>query len=246
MKIKFLVLTSIASALFLGLVAPISAQTGLSAEQAQNIAQSIQKRSQCAPVTWIEKATSIDDGLIVPCECLDSSVSTNCDLESVLQTIVNISQVLLALTGGAAVLMFTYGGVMFIVAAGNSDRVAQGKAALQAAVIGIIVILGAWLIVNFTIISLTGGNVVGNGPAEIFNRAWTAGPDATPPSGEQGSSSDAGFCCSYIRDGLKDCSTSQTTWETCTAGAPAGADVSFTNNGRCVNNECVEAPLPSL
>lgn len=131
---------------------------------------------QCGEVKWLEQATGIDDGLIIPCRCLDGSIATPCGLNEALQTLVNVSKVILAITGAAAMLMFAYGGVMFIIAAGAQDKVQQGKDAIKAATIGIVIVLTAWLIVNFTISAITKGEVTGGG---IFDRPWERGPSAT-------------------------------------------------------------------
>lgn len=126
-------------------------------------------------VPWIEQATGITDGLIIPCACLGDQGGKNvnvCGLNELFQTIVNFSQVLLALTGTAALLMFVYGGTMMILAGtsakgdDNKKKINRGKDAIMAAIIGITVVLGAWLIVNFTIIALTGGDI--DSPAKIF------------------------------------------------------------------------------
>ena len=49
----------------------------------------------------------------------------------------------------------------------------KGKAAIQAAAIGIIIILSAWLIVNFTINAVTRGEI--GGQANIFDERPAAG-----------------------------------------------------------------------
>ena len=59
---------------------------------------------------------------------------------------------------------------MFILAAGNQERIQQGKTALAAAAIGLAIILGAWLIVNTTILVLSSGKV--GGEATIFGNKW--------------------------------------------------------------------------
>jgi len=93
-----------------------------------------------------------------------------CGLTQVFQTIINFSQLILALTGSAALLMFTYGGVLWILAAGKQEMIQQGKSAIIAAAIGLTIVLAAWMIVNFTIVVLTGGEVGGTGT--IFNQFW--------------------------------------------------------------------------
>lgn len=105
---------------------------------------------------------------IIPAECTASCTPgqecapiAKCGLNGILQTIINIAQLIFALTGSAALLMFAYGGVMFILAAGNQERVSKAKEILKAAVIGLVIIFGSWLIINFVVSALTGGAVTG-------------------------------------------------------------------------------------
>ncbi|OGY44505.1 MAG: hypothetical protein A2729_01590 [Candidatus Buchananbacteria bacterium RIFCSPHIGHO2_01_FULL_39_14] len=119
--------------------------------------------------SWVE--TVIGQPLI-PTACTKSDPSADpnaCGLNEIFQTIVNFSKLILALTGSLALLMFMYGGVLWIIAAGNQDLIQKGKTALAAAAIGLIVILSAWVIVNFTIFALTGGDV---GEVKIFGQDW--------------------------------------------------------------------------
>jgi len=128
---------------------------------------------------WMEKI-GIECGLLIPAACIDSTpdrttdpttgkatvAGTPCGLNQMLQTVINVSQLIFAFTGSAALLMFTYGGILFIIAAGSQERVQKAKQTLSAAVIGIAIILGAWMIINFTIIALTGCGI--NSKAKLF------------------------------------------------------------------------------
>ncbi|NUM25903.1 MAG: hypothetical protein HUU49_04825 [Candidatus Buchananbacteria bacterium] len=126
---------------------------------------------------WVEE---ILGGPLIPSGCTESQANagssqvTKCGLNEMLQVGINFSKILLALTGSAALLMFVYGGAMFIMAAGKQEMVQKGKAAMTAAVIGIVIILGAYLIVNFTILALTKGEVGGN--ATIFGQPFNQTP----------------------------------------------------------------------
>jgi type IV secretion system pilin len=127
---------------------------------------------------WLEQI-GITDGAIVPKACTGANKGVNaCGLTEALETIVNLSKLLLALTGSAALLMFMYGGILWVISAGNQERVQKGKAAITAAGIGIVIILSSWLIVNFTILALTKGEV--GGTANIFgNSRWDNEPDSS-------------------------------------------------------------------
>jgi len=117
-------------------------------------------------------------GQIIPEECAGKNVTIgSCNLNSVFKLIVNIATVIVALTGSAALLMFAYGGAMFILAAGQAERISKAKEILKMAIIGLIIILGSWLIVNAVILSLTEGQIGRLTPATIFgNRPFYQEP----------------------------------------------------------------------
>ena len=123
----------------------------------------------------------ITKGHVIDTDCLGNDASTKCGLAQIYQTIVNFTKVLLALTGSAALLMFTYGGVQWILAAGSQEKVQKGRAAMEAAAIGIAIILGAWVMVNFIIWALLGGQDIN--AVTIFGREWFGQPSADPASG---------------------------------------------------------------
>src|SRR3990167_3857463 len=107
--------------------------------------------ADCPQTSWL-KGIIVEGETLIPCDCIDSKPDcyegktgdcSTCDLNDGFQTIINFTQILLALTGTAALLMFMYGGVLWIIAAGNQEQIQKGKAAIQAAAIGIIIILSA-------------------------------------------------------------------------------------------------------
>jgi hypothetical protein len=58
------------------------------------------------------------------------------------------------LIGTAAFLFFVYGGFTIILSFGNPEKVQQGKQILTAAIIGIIIIFGAYILVKFILDTL--------------------------------------------------------------------------------------------
>ena len=167
-KIKFILLTSIIVVLFFNLI-PVIAQ------KPADFVGPTQAESESCPA-WLAQI-GIKDGCIIPIACTQSPAGdvNSCGLSQVFQVIVNVSQLILAFTGSAALLMFTYGGILWIIAAGNQERIQKGKTAITSAVIGIAIILGSWLIVNTLIVIITGGEV-GSGPAQLLNQTWSEEP----------------------------------------------------------------------
>jgi hypothetical protein len=124
----------------------------------------------------------IKDGLIIPCGCSDSKQETPCTLNEVFQLIVNVTKVILGITGSAALLMFTYGGFMFIISSGNEERVKKAKDIISMAAIGLVIIFVSFLIINTLINVLTTGNTWGQGT--IFGSDFGKSP-SNPATGDR-------------------------------------------------------------
>ena len=78
----------------------------------------------------------------------------DCTLNDFTRLAVNAAQIILGLTGSLALLAFIYGGVMFLISAGNQERVAQAKKILIGAVIGLIIVFTSFIIINFIMTGL--------------------------------------------------------------------------------------------
>ena len=70
------------------------------------------------------------------------------DLKS---TVINITNGVLGLLGIIAVIMVLIGGFQWMTAAGNQEKVEKAKKVISAAIVGLIIILLAWAIVNFVL-----------------------------------------------------------------------------------------------
>jgi len=68
---------------------------------------------------------------------------------------VNLVQLLMTFLGIIAVVIILYGGFTWLTAAGNEDKVASAKKIIAAGIIGLVIILAAFLIVNFVITNVS-------------------------------------------------------------------------------------------
>lgn len=68
--------------------------------------------------------------------------------------LINIAKFLFSLIGVVAFAAFIYGGFMMIFSFGSSEKVSQGKDAMVAAVVGLVIAFGAYLIINFILNAL--------------------------------------------------------------------------------------------
>ncbi len=103
-------------------------------------------------------------------EGYDPALVASTDLREFVIKIINYA---LGFLGLIAVLIVLYGGFMYMTAVGDDNKVTTGKNAIKYALIGIIIILGAFAIVN-TVISAGGGTQTTSGIRKI-----TAGRTAT-------------------------------------------------------------------
>lgn len=70
-------------------------------------------------------------------------------LNDIMAMIISISGWILGLVGSLALLMFVYGGFMFLISAGSSDKIGQAKKILIAAVIGLVIVFSSYMIIRF-------------------------------------------------------------------------------------------------
>lgn len=76
-------------------------------------------------------------------------------------TVTNIINWVLGLLGIVAVVMILYGGFVWLTAGGSEEKVGNAKKILGSAVIGLVIVILAWAIVNF-VVNTT--NTVANQP----------------------------------------------------------------------------------
>jgi hypothetical protein len=58
---------------------------------------------------------------------------------------------ILGIVGSLSLIMFVYGGIMFLISAGSSDKVGQARKIIVAAVIGLIIVFSSYLIIKFVV-----------------------------------------------------------------------------------------------
>jgi hypothetical protein len=68
---------------------------------------------------------------------------------------VSLIKLLMTFLGIIAVVIMLYGGFLWMTAAGNEDKVDQSKKLIAAGIIGLIIILSAFLIINFVVTNVS-------------------------------------------------------------------------------------------
>lgn len=80
----------------------------------------------------------------LPCES-----SGDCSVDSIVQKGVNFAIFIMGLSGALFLLVFVYGGAMYVLSFGKSSWVDKGKKAMIQACIGIVLVMGAWTVVYY-------------------------------------------------------------------------------------------------
>ncbi len=78
----------------------------------------------------------------------DCGAKGNCQLADMLIVGVNVTKLILGLSGSVMLVMVVYGGFLWLVSAGNSSRVEQGKKVLSSSLIGLIIVFGAYTLIG--------------------------------------------------------------------------------------------------
>jgi len=82
---------------------------------------------------------------------------TNCGdytVDDFIVLAVNVSRWILGIVGSLTLLMFIYGGIMFLISAGSSDKIGEARKIITAAVVGLLIVLASFLIIKFVLASM--------------------------------------------------------------------------------------------
>lgn len=77
-------------------------------------------------------------------------------LACALETFQNVARLIMGITGSAALLMFVYGGFTMLTSGGVEAKVTQGKTILRNAIIGIVLVLTAFYVIDYFTYALKG------------------------------------------------------------------------------------------
>lgn len=91
---------------------------------------------------------------LIPANCLGAA--RQCGLSDMVQVAVNLAGIMLGLLGSVTFLIFIYGGLTWLTAAGNAERISRGRKVFEGALVGLVIVLSSWVIINFIIAALTG------------------------------------------------------------------------------------------
>lgn len=93
---------------------------------------------------WKETEKGILSQISKECYCCG-----DCGLNDFVNLFVSGANYLLGIVGALALLFFIYGGVLWLTAGGKAEQIDKGKKILIGAVIGLAIIFGSWILVQF-------------------------------------------------------------------------------------------------
>lgn len=98
-------------------------------------------------------------GLVPPasgeaCSAGDATYCGNYEINDFIVLAINISKWILGMVGSLSLVMFIYGGVLFLISGGGSEKISQAKKIIVAAVIGLIIVFTSYLIIQFVMGSM--------------------------------------------------------------------------------------------
>lgn len=78
---------------------------------------------------------------------------------TLLDTITFIVNIILYIVGAIALLMLVYGGFMYIISGGNEDTIEKAKKILTYAIVGVVVVIISYVVVNFLVAEIAWNTV---------------------------------------------------------------------------------------
>ncbi len=91
-----------------------------------------------------------------PCSC---RAVGKCSLDDALQVFVNVMTLILGIIGSLILLVFFWGGFTWVTSYGHPNKIEAGKQAMSNAIIGLAIVLGSYVLLNFVIATITAGDL---------------------------------------------------------------------------------------
>jgi len=166
----------------------------------------------------------LDDSIIAEASCLKGGT---CSLNTFIKLAISVANFILGIVGALTLLMFVYGGFMWILSGGSSERVKKGKDIIVGSIVGLLIVFSSYMIISWVSSTLgaTGGfEFTGKAPEETkttnarceeSNCKSSCGPDEEK-SDKSCTDNTAGkrYCCyKKIDFGVEKCDTGYRCWD---------------------------------
>jgi hypothetical protein len=111
-----------------------------------------QDATTIAPTGLIPKASGqVSDGCKAPAGTDPATYCGDYRLEDFVALGIGASNWILGIVGSLSLFMFVYGGIMFLISAGASDKIGQARKIIVASVVGLIIVFSSYLIIKFVV-----------------------------------------------------------------------------------------------
>lgn len=111
----------------------------------------------------------LDEGLLRAGSSAPCVQYGQCQIADILQIFLNVITLLLGISGSVFLLMFIWGGVTWLFSGGVPARFQQGLDTIRDAVIGLILVLGAYTIINGVLSLVATGTLSGGSLGDTVN-----------------------------------------------------------------------------
>ena len=160
-----------------------------------------------APVV-VNAQFDIKEGIIGNLFNKDCAQNGNCGFCDWINLFVVLQKVILSLFGGLALLLLVWGGQGLITAGGNEENIKKSKDLITSTIIGVVIILAGYFIVNVILVLLLTKPEKGSLPTDqLFNSNWMtafcADPNSTGYCADQKKAMGEGFKDGQVACGLK-------------------------------------------
>ncbi len=118
-----------------------------------------------------QAAPAIGNSGLLPV-CADGKYGVN----AFIIVIFNVIKLLWGLTGTVALVMLIVGGFTMLLASGDPQKVKGGVTTIRNAIIGIVLVLGSWLIIN-TFVGIITQGAIPTDIVSIFSAKWSEATD---------------------------------------------------------------------
>ncbi len=99
------------------------------------------------PTVYPLQAKSEPKSEIIPSECLDDKAE-NCGLTEMVELFANLYNFFLKYLGALALLLFVIGGIQFITAGGNQEKITKARKLLTGTTVGLVIVMGSFVIIQ--------------------------------------------------------------------------------------------------
>jgi len=118
-------------------------------------------------------ANTASAALIENADEIDKCVENQTCFCEVGKLIGNLAKFITGIIGALALLFFIYGGLMWILSGGEKKRIETGRNSIVYSVIGLVITIGAFALVNLVLIAIVPQEKTDFSTAQIFGKDWT-------------------------------------------------------------------------